>query len=119
MAVTGEVIHKRKRERFVVGEVAGVGDGSVCRENAMSRGSATNPVIAFAAKVDIERFGTMDVAGPEEADVAIAESGFAGGDLDGERDGSVGETFIALARFEGMVEGWGLVELDGVFVNHP
>lgn len=39
----------------------------------MGRGDASNPPVRFVREMDIERFGLVYVAGPEEIDVAVAE----------------------------------------------
>jgi hypothetical protein len=76
-------------------------------------GGATSPAV-LGAEEDVERFGLVDVAGPEEADVAVSEAAFAGADFDGELDDTIGEEFVALAAFELVEERRGLAEFGGV-----
>ena len=125
VAVFRQAVNESQGEGVVVGEDAGVVVGGVSGQGAVGGGDAANPGGLArvgvrggdAAEVYIERFGFVDVAGPEEVDVAVAEGWLAGGDFDGELDGAVAEEFIALAAFEGVVEGGLLAEFDGVAVH--
>jgi hypothetical protein len=122
-AVGGEAEHEFDGEVGVVGKFAVVVEGEVGGVDAMFGGDAADPAwggaggFGVTGEVDIEGFRLMDIRGPEEADVAIAEGGAAGDALDGEFDGSVGEEVVALGAFEAPEGGGGLVEFDGVGVD--
>jgi hypothetical protein len=78
-AVIGHPEHQFDREVRVVGEFAMIVNGALGGLDAMLGRDAADPARLVTRRfgvpegVDIEGLGLMDVAGPEQADVAVAE----------------------------------------------
>src|SRR5207302_6971865 len=101
---------QRERERRIVREVALVAAREVRRQFAVRRGDTANPgrhsarVVVWAPdEMDDERLRLMNVAGPEQADVAVLESVAARDALEGEFDDPIVEELIAQTTLQSPV----------------
>lgn len=112
-----------QRKRLDVSEFAVVTQWPVRCVQAVLRRDPANPVrrtrLAFgpAHEMDVERFGPVNVAGPEQQQVAVPPCGPSGNALEGQLQHALRAQHEAVAALEAVIRRGRLVEFDGVAVN--
>src|SRR5678815_278778 len=69
--------------------------------------------------MDVSGRRLVDIAGPEEADVAVLEYALAGNAFDGELNRAVFKQLITLGAFQKPIRGWLLIQLHRVIIDDP